>query len=74
MARGLVHLVASDAHDVKHRPPKLSGAYRELVGEWGETAIRPLFSDNPRSVLAGEPFDSFVKPLRQTRRWYQVWG
>ncbi len=74
VARGLVHFVASDAHDIKRRPPKLSSAYRGLVEEWGEAAIRPLFSDNPRAVLTGEPFDSFVKPLRQKRRWYQVWG
>lgn len=74
VARGLVHFVASDAHDTRSRPPTLGEAYRELVQEWGETAVRPLFSDNPRAVLAGEPFDSFVKPLRQRRRWYQVWG
>lgn len=75
VGRGLVHFVASDAHDTVRRPPKLSAAYRALAEQWGEEAIRPLFLDNPAAVVAGEVFDSVVKPLRSRRRaWYRFWG
>lgn len=75
VGHGLVHFVASDAHDTRHRPPTLDGAYREMAGEWGEDVVRPLFVDNPKAVLAGEPFDSVVKPLRRRKKhWYQFWG
>ena len=35
MARGLVHFIASDAHDCRHRPPTLRGAYEALTNDVG---------------------------------------
>jgi protein-tyrosine phosphatase len=75
LERGLVHLVASDAHDTTRRPPLLSGAYQALAAEWGEEETRPLFVDNPRAVVDGEPIDTVTQPRRrQRKRWYQFWG
>jgi len=54
MKRGLVHFVASDAHDCGRRSPSLQEAYAALVAAWGEEAIRPLFVDNPRATLTGD--------------------
>jgi protein-tyrosine phosphatase len=52
--RGLVHLVATDAHSLRARPPVLSEA-RDLVRrEWGRDAELGLFEANPAAVLAGE--------------------
>jgi protein-tyrosine phosphatase len=75
VARGLVHFVASDAHDTRHRPPRLGSAYTKLADEWGEEAVRPMFVDNPRAVLIGDPIESDVRPVRRRKKsWYQFWG
>jgi protein-tyrosine phosphatase len=73
LASGLVHVVASDAHDCEHRPPMLGTVYDALVGEWGVEHIRPLFVDNPRAVIAGATIDTPSLPLRRRRRWFEVW-
>ena len=72
--RGLVHFVASDAHDCRFRAPSLHEAYRDLSETWGEDVVRPMFVDNPRSVLAGERFEfSFRPATRKRKKWYQLW-
>ena len=74
LSRGLVHFVASDAHDTRHRPPKLDGAYAALSREWGEATIRPLFVDNPRATLSGRRIEFDIHPpVRRKRQWYQFW-
>jgi protein-tyrosine phosphatase len=74
MHRGLTHFVASDAHDVKMRTPSLREAYDLLADTWGEDAIRPLFVENPKAVVAGDAVD-FELPARagKRRKWYQFW-
>jgi protein-tyrosine phosphatase len=56
--RGLVHFVASDAHDLKRRPPGLERAWQALAGRWGDDAARELLVDNPAAVLADLPLPS----------------
>jgi protein-tyrosine phosphatase len=70
MSRGLVQVVASDAHDCTHRPPSLAEAYDALTLRYGVAAIKPLFVDNPRAVIAGERLDISVAPLKPLRRWF----
>jgi protein-tyrosine phosphatase len=53
--RGLVHLIASDAHDLDQRPPRLADAREEARAIWGSEAELGLFDANPRAVLASEP-------------------
>ena len=75
MARGLTHVVASDAHDCKFRPPSLREAYGLLADQWGEDRIRPLFVDNPAAVVAGGTIDfEFPASAPKARRWYQFWS
>ena len=51
----VVHVVASDCHDLKQRPPVLSGARKRVV-EWaGEDVAQALFRNNPSAILAGTP-------------------
>ncbi|HEV2275521.1 MAG TPA: CpsB/CapC family capsule biosynthesis tyrosine phosphatase [Acidobacteriaceae bacterium] len=50
-----VHFIATDAHDLLSRPPKLREAY-DLIGErYGAETAQRLFVDNPRAVFYGEP-------------------
>ena len=48
---GLVDFVASDAHDVRMRPPHLSEAYREVVSLFGEETALRIFIRNQEEIL-----------------------
>lgn len=51
---GLVHVVASDAHDARSRSMfALSQAYRKIVRFLGENEGQRLFVHNPERILAG---------------------
>ena len=71
--RGLVHVVASDAHNTRQRSPALGEAYERLVERWGEEAVRPLFVDNPAAVVASAIIEDERPDLRRRRKWYQFW-
>lgn len=59
-----VHVIASDAHDTKHRPPRISEA-RKVIAEWkSEDVAGKLVDDNPRAIVAGEPLPYFPAPRR----------
>jgi protein-tyrosine phosphatase len=52
-AEGLVHLVASDAHSMSRRPPRLAAARRWVARHWGDVAEETLFETNASAVLHG---------------------
>jgi protein-tyrosine phosphatase len=71
VARGLAHVVASDAHDIGRRPPRLSVAHALVADRWGEEAAQALFVDHPRAALTGEAFDTTAQPRApRKRRWF----
>lgn len=51
---GLVHVVASDAHDVTRRPPGLSKAYNLVQGARGVEEAEMIFRRRPELILLGE--------------------
>jgi protein-tyrosine phosphatase len=66
LREGLVHNVASDAHDAERRPPDLRPGLRAV----GSRALVDYFTvDVPRAVLEGEPVPSAPPPERSWRRW-----
>ncbi len=52
---GYVHLLATDAHNIRGRPPLLSEAVAELSRLVGETRARAMVHDIPGKIIAGEP-------------------
>jgi protein-tyrosine phosphatase len=50
---GLIHFVASDAHNTRTRPLQLQPAYNAVVDRFGEEKARALFQDNPLAALEG---------------------
>jgi protein-tyrosine phosphatase len=58
MARNLVHVVASDAHDLRHRTTALDRAYQHIVKHYSLQHAEALFVRNPRAVVLGESVDS----------------
>jgi protein-tyrosine phosphatase len=55
IARGLVHFVASDAHNLTGRPHKLRGAYDVVNAEFGGEKAEALFVGNPLAAFEGRP-------------------
>jgi protein-tyrosine phosphatase len=81
---GLVHFVASDAHDLVRRPPGLRRAWDTIAARWGEATAERLTEVHPRAVLEdrplpvpalAQPAPANPRPLAG-RRWYgrRGWG
>jgi protein-tyrosine phosphatase len=70
MKLGLVHFVASDAHDIKHRPPSLREGYEWVRKHYGDPTANALFIENPRAALSGAdlPPEGVVR-RKPARRW-----
>lgn len=58
LRRGLVHLVASDAHSTRTRAPRLSKSYQALCAIAGEDAAQQIMFENPGRVLSDTPLES----------------
>lgn len=52
--RNLVHFIASDCHQVRERPMRLSEAFRTVKKRWGGLRARTLFEDNPMAAVQGD--------------------
>ncbi|MFQ5925851.1 MAG: tyrosine-protein phosphatase [Terriglobia bacterium] len=68
LCQQMVHVVASDAHDTKHRPPRLSEARDAVARAFGEEQAGALFRDNPRAVVDGTPLPYFPEPVASRRK------
>jgi protein-tyrosine phosphatase len=66
--RSLVHFIASDAHGVKDRTPRLDDAYAAVARRFGAERAEALFVRNPQAVVTGLKLPSAV-PAR--KRWYR---
>jgi protein-tyrosine phosphatase len=72
MRRGLVHFLASDGHDVKHRPPVLDAAWQFLEDRYGRPTAERLLVRNPQAVLEGGPIDAAIATSRKKFR-FALW-
>lgn len=71
---GLAHFVASDAHDLHHRPPRLDEAYQWLARRYGAEYARRLVVDHPRCAVEGAPLDlDGFRPPPVRRAWWKRW-
>ena len=57
-----VHVVATDAHDLKARPPLMSRARRVLADWMDEEVAEALVKLNPTAILGGEELPFFPVP------------
>jgi len=69
MELGLVHFLASDAHDLEHRPPVLDEVRRYVEETFDPEVADRLLVENPQSVLEG--FQVAAGPVHARKRpWY----
>jgi len=53
LRKNAVHVIASDAHDVKNRPPVLSAAHKKIAELADEATAKRLTDENPAAIVAG---------------------
>lgn len=57
-----VHFVASDAHNVTSRPPRLKEALETIAKRKGEALARALLLENPLAAFEGRPLPYVPEP------------
>jgi len=72
---GPIHFFASDAHDVKRRPPLLSRCYRKVAKAKDKEIADLLFQTNPEAVINGHPLPpqpewGEMQDDGRKRRWF----
>jgi len=70
MRRGLVHFLASDAHDCQHRPPLLDEVWGLTAKQYGEDTARRLLEENPRAALTGAELSMEQVEVKKKRSWF----
>lgn len=73
MNRNLVHFIASDAHDTRHRTTILSDAYEYVGKTWNPRLAKLLFVTAPQAAIEGEEIlllDPEPMPLK--KKWYRL--
>jgi protein-tyrosine phosphatase len=69
--RGLVHFVASDAHDLTHRTTSMRESFDYVAAKFGKDVAESLFINNPEAAVAGDPLPEPVAP--KPKPWFQFW-
>jgi len=63
LERDAVHVLASDAHDTKHRIPALAAAAEKVGKICGHQVAHALVDDNPRAVISDKPLPFHPDPV-----------
>lgn len=62
LAKRWVHFLATDAHNVDSRPPRLSEARDLVAKKYGREYAESLVDRNPAAVFEGKPFEPLDEP------------
>jgi len=71
LSQGLVHFVATDAHDLQRRPPLMQPAFEHIAGFIDEDTALDLCCRNPAKVVSGEGVSAGRRKVR--RRGLAAW-
>lgn len=74
LGKGMVHVIASDAHDPVHRHPRLDDAFRAISGEYGADIAELLLRLNPGRIIEGKYVSSDRFARATKRKWWQFWA
>jgi len=73
VSEGLVHVIASDGHDLKRRPPSLQSGREALAAGWGEEVAAALTVANPKAIVESRPLPA-APAVRPRRKWFPFWS
>jgi protein-tyrosine phosphatase len=68
LERDAVHVLATDAHDTKHRIPVLSAARDKVAKLRGDEVARALVDDNPRAIISDQRLPYFPNPVMKMKK------
>ena len=71
LAKGQVHVIASDAHDPVHRHPRLNESFTVVAKEYGDEIAGMLFRDNPAKMIRGQFVSNERFPVEKRRKWWR---
>ena len=63
LAKRWVHFLATDAHNLSSRPPRLSQARDAVAKKYGAEYAESLVTTNPTAVFNGKSFEAAQEPL-----------
>jgi len=63
LAKRWVHFLATDAHNISSRPPRLSEARDTVAKKYGEAYAESLVTTNPMAVFQGQTFEPAEEPI-----------
>ena len=63
LSKRWVHFLATDAHGLDRRPPRLSKARDLVARKYGREYAESLVEANPRAAFEGKPFTPVAEPL-----------
>lgn len=65
--KGLIHIVASDGHDIDKRPPLMRKAYDVVAKAFGANSAQMLFETNPQYII--EDSQLMIPELKKLKRF-----
>src|SRR5262245_5677666 len=71
--RDIVHLLASDGHSPRRRPPLMAAAYREIAAWIGGAAADRIGSGNAVTIVNGERVRVRRPVAAQRKSWFAKW-
>jgi protein-tyrosine phosphatase len=74
LSKGMVHVVASDAHDPMHRHPRLDESFAAVSAKYGDEIAQILFVSNPSAIIRGTFVSNDRIPPVPQRKWWQFGG
>jgi protein-tyrosine phosphatase len=63
LANRWVHFIATDAHDLRYRAPRMHDACELIANRYGEGYAQRLCTENPQAVFDGRPLSTQDEPL-----------
>ena len=74
LSEGMVHVIASDAHDPVHRHPRLDEAFQRVAKDYGEDTAELLFNSNPGKIVRGQFVAGGKMAAAAPAKWWKFWG
>lgn len=71
LENNMAHILASDAHDRKNRPPMLSSAVEVVEKLVGSIKAEQMVAAVPKAVIGHGAFPDYPQPQRP-RRWWRI--